>query len=147
MVLLVNPQWRETRDAYDTLGGREGLLGAVGNFLGGTSGAQRDLAKLGFQDVYLAQQFVVRGDDCQLIWAYPYPNWVVYSTVRGYGSHASFDRRLSHLIPPLTSFFPKFHLLPGQKTREASVVSSLLVRTHESGVQHGRSQDRMASHR
>ncbi len=81
LVLLVNPQWRETRDAYDTLGGRGGLLGRVGNFLGGTSGAQAALADLGFEDVYLVQQFVVRGDDCQIVWAYPYPNWAVYTTV------------------------------------------------------------------
>lgn len=80
LVLLVNPQWRETSDAYDTLGGRGGLLGRVGNFLGGTSGARADMAELGFQDAYLVQQFVVRGDDCQIILAYPYPNWVVYTT-------------------------------------------------------------------
>lgn len=82
LVLLVNPQWRETRDAYDTLGGRGGLLGRVGNFLGGTSGAQADMAALGFQDAYLVQQYVVRGDDCQIVLAYPYPSWVVYTTVR-----------------------------------------------------------------
>jgi hypothetical protein len=67
LVLLVNPQWRETSDAYDTLGGRGGLLGRVGNFLGGTSGARADMAELGFQDAYLVQQFVVRGDDCQVL--------------------------------------------------------------------------------
>ena len=85
LVLLVNPQWRETRDAYDELGGRAGLLGRVGNFLGGTSGVRQDVAELGFVDAYLAQQYVVRGDDCQIVRAYPYPKWVVYSTVRQEG--------------------------------------------------------------
>ena len=26
------------------------------------------------------QQFVVRGDDCQIVWAYPYPSWAIYTT-------------------------------------------------------------------
>lgn len=38
LVLIVNPQWRETADGYDLLGSKEGLLGQIGNFLGGTAG-------------------------------------------------------------------------------------------------------------
>lgn len=80
LVLIVNPQWRETADGYDLLGSKDGLLGKIGNFLGGTAGARKEIKDLGFEDTYLIQQYVVRGDDCQIIKAYPYENWVVYTT-------------------------------------------------------------------
>jgi len=80
LVLIVNPQWRETADGYDLLGSKEGLLGQIGNFLGGTAGARKEVSDLGFEDTYLIQQYVVRGDDCQIIKAFPYPNWVVYTS-------------------------------------------------------------------
>jgi hypothetical protein len=56
LVLLVNPQWRETYDSYDELGKKGGVLGMIGNFLGGTTGTREEIQKLGFSDTYLIQQ-------------------------------------------------------------------------------------------
>jgi len=53
--MIVNPQWRETKDGYDLAGEKPGLFGQIGNFLGGTANARKDVAELGFKDVYLLQ--------------------------------------------------------------------------------------------
>uniref|UniRef100_A0A7S0HG21 DUF1995 domain-containing protein n=1 Tax=Hanusia phi TaxID=3032 RepID=A0A7S0HG21_9CRYP len=79
LVLAVNPQWRETMDGYDLLGKQDGLLGRIGNFLGGTSGARKELAELEFEDTFLLQQYVVRGSDCQIMKCYPSSSWFVFS--------------------------------------------------------------------
>ncbi|KAJ1490870.1 hypothetical protein T484DRAFT_2018545 [Baffinella frigidus] len=79
VVLIVNPQWRETNDGYDQLGAQKGLLGQIGNFLGGTADVRGKIVELGFKDVYLLQQFVVRGDDCQILFVYGYDSWVVWT--------------------------------------------------------------------
>eukprot|EP00282_Hemiselmis_andersenii_P016921 CAMPEP_0114136034 /NCGR_PEP_ID=MMETSP0043_2-20121206/14997_1 /TAXON_ID=464988 /ORGANISM="Hemiselmis andersenii, Strain CCMP644" /LENGTH=330 /DNA_ID=CAMNT_0001229757 /DNA_START=161 /DNA_END=1153 /DNA_ORIENTATION=- len=80
LVLLINPQWRETMDSYDELGNKDGLLGAFGRFLGGTTGDRKKVADLGFKDTYLIQEYVVRGDDCRIVKCYPYPDWYAYTT-------------------------------------------------------------------
>jgi hypothetical protein len=65
--------------SYDELGKKEGFLGAIGNFLGGTSGTRQQIADLGFEDTYLIEQFVVRGDDVRIVKCYPYPEWYAYT--------------------------------------------------------------------
>lgn len=86
LVMMVNPQWRETSDgslpktrtpraprpralpppaapaltrrartrSYDELGAKGGLLGQIGNFLGGTAGVRDKTQQLGFKDVFAA---------------------------------------------------------------------------------------------
>mmetsp|Transcript_33000 Transcript_33000/g.83279 ORF Transcript_33000/g.83279 Transcript_33000/m.83279 type:complete len:339 (-) Transcript_33000:276-1292(-) len=80
LVLMINPQWRETMDSYDELGNKEGLIGAFGRFLGGTTGDRQRVADLGFKDTYLIQEYVVRGDDCRIVKSYPYPDWYAYTS-------------------------------------------------------------------
>eukprot|EP00802_Teleaulax_amphioxeia_P018671 Tamp_18874.p1 GENE.Tamp_18874~~Tamp_18874.p1 ORF type:complete len:347 (+),score=70.09 Tamp_18874:133-1041(+) len=77
-VLLVNPQWRETKDGYDLAGEKPGLFGQIGNFLGGTAGARKEVTELGFKDVYLLQEYTVNGDACRILKSYPNPNWLAY---------------------------------------------------------------------
>ena len=77
-VLMVNPQWRETKDGYDLAGEKPGLFGQIGNFLGGTAGARKEVAALGFEDVYLLQEYTVNGDACRILKSYPNPNWQTY---------------------------------------------------------------------
>ena len=38
--------------------------------VGGTADVRSKVNELGFKDVYLLQQFVVRGDDCQILFVY-----------------------------------------------------------------------------
>jgi hypothetical protein len=71
-------QWRETKDGYDLAGEKPGLFGQIGNFLGGTADARKDVAALGFQDVYLLQEYTVNGYACRILKCYPNPNWRTY---------------------------------------------------------------------
>jgi len=77
-VLIVNPQWRETKDGYDLAGEQPGLFGQIGNFLGGTANARKEVTELGFKDVYLLQEYTVNGDPCRILKSYPNPNWQAY---------------------------------------------------------------------
>jgi len=77
-VMIVNPQWRETKDGYDLAGEKPGLFGQIGNFLGGTAGARKEVEELGFKDVYLLQEYTVNGDACRILKSYPNPNWQAY---------------------------------------------------------------------
>eukprot|EP00281_Chroomonas_sp_CCMP1168_P029838 CAMPEP_0206236518 /NCGR_PEP_ID=MMETSP0047_2-20121206/13761_1 /ASSEMBLY_ACC=CAM_ASM_000192 /TAXON_ID=195065 /ORGANISM="Chroomonas mesostigmatica_cf, Strain CCMP1168" /LENGTH=324 /DNA_ID=CAMNT_0053660865 /DNA_START=139 /DNA_END=1113 /DNA_ORIENTATION=- len=79
LVLIVNPQWRETDDSYDQLAQKQGFLGQLANFVGGTSGLKKQISGMGFEDAYLLQQYVVRGDDCQIVKAYPFKEWYAYT--------------------------------------------------------------------
>jgi len=77
-VMIVNPQWRETKDGYDLAGEKPGLFGQIGNFLGGTANARKEVSDLGFKDVYLYQEYTVNGDACRILKSYPNPNWITY---------------------------------------------------------------------
>lgn len=77
-VLMVNPQWRETKDGYDLAGEKAGLFGQIGNFLGGTADARKQVAELGFKDVYLLQEYTVNGYPCRILKCYPSTNWRTY---------------------------------------------------------------------
>jgi len=46
-VLLINPQWKERDDPLDALSRRGGLLGSLGNFLGGKAATEATLGELG----------------------------------------------------------------------------------------------------
>lgn len=46
-VLLINPQWKERDDPLDALSRRAGLLGSLGNFLGGKAATEAKLLEQG----------------------------------------------------------------------------------------------------
>lgn len=71
-VLLVNPQWKERDDPLDALSRKGGLLGSLGNFLGGKAATEERLASLGFLDVYTLATYRCRGSLIYLVLAYPY---------------------------------------------------------------------------
>lgn len=71
-VLLINPQWKERDDPLDALSRKEGLLGSLGNFLGGKAGTEETLATLGFRDVYTLATYRCRGSLIYLQLAYPH---------------------------------------------------------------------------
>ena len=61
-LLLVNPQWKERDDPLDALSRKGGLLGALGNFMGGKAAMEAELREtIGFVDVYQLCEFVCRG--------------------------------------------------------------------------------------
>lgn len=76
-VLLVNPQWKERDDPLDALSRKSGLLGSLGNFLGGKAATEERLATLGFRDVYTLATYRCRGSLIFLQLAYPY-GWTAF---------------------------------------------------------------------
>jgi len=70
-LLMVNPQWREGDDPFDALSRKGGLLGALGNALGGKAALQKELSALGFVDVYTLSEYVCRGSRICLQLSYP----------------------------------------------------------------------------
>lgn len=51
-LMLVNPQWKERDDPLDALSRKGGLLGALGNVLGGKAAMEEELRELGYTNVY-----------------------------------------------------------------------------------------------
>jgi hypothetical protein len=71
-LLMVNPQWKERDDPFDALSKKGGLLGALGNALGGKEKMETELAEIGFIDVYTLAEYVCRGSRICLHLSYPY---------------------------------------------------------------------------
>jgi hypothetical protein len=76
-VLIVNPQWRERDDPLDALSRQPGLIGSLGNFLGGKAGMEKSLDDMGFRYVYTIVAFSCRGSSIFLQLAYPY-GWTAF---------------------------------------------------------------------
>jgi len=76
-LLLVNPQWKERDDPLDALSRKEGLLGMMGNFMGGKAAMEAELNEMGFTDVYTLAEYVCRGSRICLQLAYPY-GWCAF---------------------------------------------------------------------
>jgi hypothetical protein len=76
-ILLCNPQWKERDDPLDALSRKEGLLGTLGNFLGGKASTEASLVSLGFRDVYTLATYRCRGSLIFLQLAYPY-GWTAF---------------------------------------------------------------------
>lgn len=76
-ILLCNPQWKERDDPLDALSRKEGLLGSLGNFLGGKASTEASLVNLGFRDVYTLATYRCRGSLIYLQLAYPH-GWTAF---------------------------------------------------------------------
>ena len=59
-------------DPFDALSRKGGLLGALGNALGGKAAMDAELGELGFVDTYTLAEYVCRGSRICLQLAYPY---------------------------------------------------------------------------
>ena len=70
-MLLVNPQWKERDDPLDALSRKGGLLGALGNFMGGKAALEAALDEIGFVNTYVLAEYVCRGSRICLQLAYP----------------------------------------------------------------------------
>merc|ERR1719331_2434722 len=77
MVLIINPQWRERDDPLDALSRQGGVIGSIGNFLGGKAGTEKALDDMGFRYVYTISAYSCRGSSIFLQLAYPY-GWTVF---------------------------------------------------------------------
>jgi len=69
--MLVNPQWKERDDPLDALSRKGGLLGMMGNFMGGKAALEAELETIGFTDVYTLAEYVCRGSRICLQLSYP----------------------------------------------------------------------------
>lgn len=67
LLLLLNPQWRLTDDAFDKASKEQGFFGSVASFLGGKGGALRRLDEMGFQAVYNLEGYICRGYNVRLV--------------------------------------------------------------------------------
>ena len=76
-VLLINPQWKERDDPLDALSRKGGVMGAIGNFMGGKAGTEAALDRLGFKDVYTMAEYRCRGSLIFLHLSYPY-GWTAF---------------------------------------------------------------------
>ena len=76
MLMLVNPQWKERDDPLDALSRKGGVLGALGNFMGGKAALEAELQSAGFVDAYTLAEYVCRGSRICLHLSYPY-GWTV----------------------------------------------------------------------
>jgi hypothetical protein len=76
-ILLCNPQWKERDDPLDALSRKSGLLGALGNFMGGKAGMEESLINMGFRDIYTLATYRCRGSLIYLQLAYPY-GWTAF---------------------------------------------------------------------
>lgn len=72
LLMLVNPQWKERDDPLDALSRKGGLIGALGNFMGGKAALEAELKSSGFVDVYTLAEYVCRGSRICLQLSYPY---------------------------------------------------------------------------
>jgi hypothetical protein len=70
-MLLVNPQWKERDDPLDALSRKGGLLGMMGNFMGGKAAMEAELETIGFTNVYTLAEYVCRGSRICLQLSYP----------------------------------------------------------------------------
>ena len=78
LVLLCNPQFKELDDTLDFIASKAGLLGSLGNFLGGKAAFVKELADLGFASTFSLQEIVVKGTRVRYFLAYPYA-WQIYA--------------------------------------------------------------------
>lgn len=79
LVLMVNPQYRETDDTLDYIAKSGGVFGKVATFLGGKGAFVQRLAELGFQDTFSLQQYVIRGTEVKYYKSYP-SDWQIFVT-------------------------------------------------------------------
>lgn len=76
-MILVNPQWKDIDDPLDFLSKQEGIIGSIGNFLGGKGGLVAELEERGFIDVFRFDEFQCRGSRICLSLAYP-NGWTMF---------------------------------------------------------------------
>jgi hypothetical protein len=78
LVVLLNPQWRNTDDALDKASRNAGLFGSLAIMLGGKGESLRRLDELGFQNVYALEGYVCKGGNIRLIKRFD-SDWVIFA--------------------------------------------------------------------
>lgn len=80
LVLMVNPQYRDSDDTLDYIASNGGgVFAAMANFLGGKASFVSELDDLGFTSTFILEQYVIRGSELKYFLAYPY-DWKIYIT-------------------------------------------------------------------
>jgi len=67
LVVIMNPQWRITDDAFDSASREGGFLGGLATFLGGKGESIRRLEEMGFDSTYILEGYVCKGGNIRLL--------------------------------------------------------------------------------
>ena len=78
LVLMVNPQFRDSDDTLDFLASKAGFLGQLGGFLGGKAQFTKRMDELGFVDVFSLQEYVTTGTQVRIFLSYPH-DWQIFA--------------------------------------------------------------------
>lgn len=80
LVLMVNPQYKDTDDTLDFIASNGGgFMASIANFLGGKAGFVGELDKLGFRTTFCLEQYVVRGSELKYLYTWGV-GWQVFVT-------------------------------------------------------------------
>jgi hypothetical protein len=79
LVLMINPQYRDSDDTMDFLAGKGGLFGSMANFLGGKAKFVGALDELGFQTTFALEAYVIRGSELKYLKTWG-SDWKIYIT-------------------------------------------------------------------
>lgn len=78
LVVMVNPQYRESDDTLDYISKSGGFFSSVAGFLGGKAKFVKMLdEEIGFVDTFSLQSFVVRGSEVKYYKTYPF-DWRIF---------------------------------------------------------------------
>jgi len=77
LVLLLNPQWRQTDDVLDQLSEDDSPFGFLASFLGGKGGTVKRVNAAGFRPVYTFEGYVCRGSNVRLLKAHK-SDWHIF---------------------------------------------------------------------
>jgi hypothetical protein len=78
LVLLLNPQWRNTDDAFDSASTKGGFLGGLASRLGGKGLTLSKLAELGYESTYTIEGYVCKGGNIRILKRFD-SDWVVFA--------------------------------------------------------------------
>jgi len=78
LVVLMNPQWRNSDDAFDKASKEGGFLGGLASFLGGKGGAIKRLEEMNFESSFTIEGYVCRGRNVRMVKRFD-SNWIVFS--------------------------------------------------------------------
>ena len=70
LVLMVNPQYRDSDDTMDFIASKGGFFGSMATFLGGKAKFVQALDDLGFETTFALEQYVIRGSEMKYMFIY-----------------------------------------------------------------------------
>lgn len=79
LVLMVNPQYRDSDDTMDFIASKGGLFGSMASYLGGKAKFVQALDDLGFETTFAYEQYVIRGSEMKYLFVFG-QKWQIFIT-------------------------------------------------------------------